>query len=224
MTDTSTRRCQRLHFLHSCHVRYVFDRLSFTNPLLIELGFTESERPRAGQLYWSAFGAKLRSAFGDEDTGAEIVTQALHPERVLAARSGGELVGLCGFYQGGRGAADLTWPPLRSRLGALGALRALLVLRPLARRPRSGVLVMDGICVAQEHRGQGVGSALLTAVLDHARSRGDSAVQLSVIDSNPRAEALYRRTGFEVVSEGSLGPLSRLYGFESYLTMQRPVR
>ncbi|MFV0252170.1 MAG: GNAT family N-acetyltransferase, partial [Beutenbergiaceae bacterium] len=191
--------------------------------LLIEPGFTATERDRAGQLYWTAFGTKLRRAFRDEASGLAAVTAALHPERVLVARNDDEIVGVCGFYQDGRGAVDLTWRQLRAQVGSVGALRALLVLTPLARPLQPGVLIMDGICVAQEHRGRGVGSALLAAVLDIARSRGDHAVQLSVIDSNPRAEALYRRTGFEVASEGSLGPLRTLYGFERYRTMQLRV-
>jgi len=42
----------------------------------------------------------------------------------------------------------------------------------------------------------GVGSALLDAVAREAQARGLKEVRLDVIDSNPRAKALYTRKGF----------------------------
>lgn len=49
--------------------------------------------------------------------------------------------------------------------------------------------------VLPAHRGRGVGTALLTAVLGLARQRSWRAVSLSVEDGN-RARALYERVGF----------------------------
>jgi ribosomal protein S18 acetylase RimI-like enzyme len=77
--------------------------------------------------------------------------------------------------------------------------------------------------VAADRRGAGTGSALLTAALDLAAARGDRAVQLSVVDTNPRAEALYRRRGFTIVSQGEMGPLAGVYGFRRYRTLQRSL-
>ncbi|GAA4609044.1 GNAT superfamily N-acetyltransferase [Actinoplanes octamycinicus] len=189
--------------------------------LAIGQGFTEAERERAGALYWEAFGRKLRPAFGDSAAGAAQVTAALRADRMLVARSGGEVVGVCGYHHDGRGAADLSWSRLRQRLGAPAALRALLVLAPLDRPERPGVLVLDGICVAAAQRGRGVGSALLSAAGGWARRHHDEWVQLSVVDTNPRAEALYRRLGFRTVSEGSLGALGHVYGFQRFTTMRK---
>lgn len=47
--------------------------------------------------------------------------------------------------------------------------------------------------------GQGIGSALLTALLDEARARGCTEVFLEVRADNPRAQQLYRRHGFDPV-------------------------
>ena len=52
------------------------------------------------------------------------------------------------------------------------------------------------LAVAQEHWGEGIGSALLTALLAEARRRGCAEVFLEVRVDNPRAQALYRRYGF----------------------------
>ena len=191
--------------------------------LSIGYGFTEVERAQVGALYWEAFGRKLRAAFGDDATGATQVTAALRADRMLVARIAGEAVGVCGYYHDGRGAAELSWRQLRERLTPSAALRALLVLAPLDHRPSRGVLVLDGICVGVAHRGHGIGSALLATAVEHGQRHNAQWVQLSVVDTNARAEALYRRSGFRVVGEGSLGGLGRLYGFERYKTMRKRV-
>lgn len=189
----------------------------------IERGFDEHERVRVGELYWEAFGDKLSAAFRHAATGRDVVTAALRPDRVMVARDGAGPVGLCGFHEAGRGAAHATWAILRDHVGRLEALWALAALSILGRSEREGVLVLDGICVDRAHRGRGIGSALLDAVVEYARHRGLGAVQLSVIDANPRAAELYRRHGFAVVARGSLGPLRHLFGFDGYATMRRRV-
>lgn len=67
-----------------------------------------------------------------------------------------------------------------------------------------GVHVVD-LALLPEHRGAGVGEALLTRVVGDGRR-----VSLSVVRTNP-AQRLYRRLGFEVVDEDDV-----------YLHMQRP--
>jgi ribosomal protein S18 acetylase RimI-like enzyme len=57
-----------------------------------------------------------------------------------------------------------------------------------------------GMAVAREWRGRGVGSALLAAAIESARSRGLHKLSLSVFAHNARAIALYRKFGF--VEEG----------------------
>jgi ribosomal protein S18 acetylase RimI-like enzyme len=52
--------------------------------------------------------------------------------------------------------------------------------------------------VSEAHRGRGIGSALLDAVIAQARSRGCPALSLSVAAGNP-ASRLYLRAGFTVV-------------------------
>jgi len=56
------------------------------------------------------------------------------------------------------------------------------------------------IGVSREHRGQGIGSALVKALLAHASSTGIHQVSLSVEKDNP-ALRLYEQHGFSSVSE-----------------------
>jgi GNAT superfamily N-acetyltransferase len=56
------------------------------------------------------------------------------------------------------------------------------------------------IGVRPEHRGRGIGGALLTGLLDRARAAGLDALSLSVERTNP-ALALYERHGFRRIGE-----------------------
>jgi len=82
---------------------------------------------------------------------------------------------------------------------------------------------MDGIFVAQEARGKGVGTALLKAVYAEARVRGYQQVRLDVIDTNPRARALYLHEGFEERETRQVGMLRHVFGFNAATTMVRDV-
>jgi ribosomal-protein-alanine N-acetyltransferase len=55
------------------------------------------------------------------------------------------------------------------------------------------------IAVAEASWGNGVGSALLAALVDAARRRGCKQVFLEVRKDNPRARGLYLRRGFEEI-------------------------
>ena len=59
-----------------------------------------------------------------------------------------------------------------------------------------------GMCVAPEHRGRGVGRALVAAAIEAARRLGAHKVTLQVWPHNGPARRLYRRFGF--VDEGRL--------------------
>ncbi|MFC3807094.1 GNAT family N-acetyltransferase [Terrabacter sp. MAHUQ-38] len=62
---------------------------------------------------------------------------------------------------------------------------------------RATTATLFGMYVAPRARGRGVGEALVRAVLDEARRMGKSQVVLEVTSSNPAAEQLYARCGFE---------------------------
>jgi ribosomal-protein-alanine N-acetyltransferase len=55
------------------------------------------------------------------------------------------------------------------------------------------------IAVVPEFEGRGIGSALLTRLIEEARLRGAADVLLEVRADNPRAQQLYVRFGFEQI-------------------------
>ncbi|HUE71800.1 MAG TPA: GNAT family N-acetyltransferase [Pirellulaceae bacterium] len=58
------------------------------------------------------------------------------------------------------------------------------------------VLNIHDLAVAAEHRGKGIGRALLAAVEEEARRRGCAKITLEVRSDNALARDLYRRCGF----------------------------
>jgi len=77
--------------------------------------------------------------------------------------------------------------------------------------------------VRETARSQGVGTALLDAICEEAKSRGFAQVRLDVIDTNARAKALYLRHGFEAGEVQPIGLLKHVFGFETATVMVRQV-
>ena len=190
----------------------------------IERGFHESERALAAHLFWQAFSAKLGKVMGPEARALRFFEAAMDPAFALAARDDdGALLGLAGFKtaQGGLVAGELQ--DLAQVYGWFGALWRGMLLGALERDVKPDVFQMDGIFVDASARGRGVGTALLQAVLQEAAQRGLAEVQLDVIDSNPRARALYERVGFKVVGTETTGPLKWIFCFSSATRMRCTV-
>jgi GNAT superfamily N-acetyltransferase len=56
---------------------------------------------------------------------------------------------------------------------------------------------LEELYVLSEHRSRGVGTALLTAILERAFAIGVVAMDLEIDSSHRRVESLYRRFGFQ---------------------------
>lgn len=67
-----------------------------------------------------------------------------------------------------------------------------------------------GMGLLPEFRGQGLGSKLLSSVLDHAKKFGLEKVELNVYTSNTPTVALYKKFGFE--QEGLIKKYRKLDG------------
>ena len=61
---------------------------------------------------------------------------------------------------------------------------------------------LEELYVSPDHRGAGIGTALLDAVLNQARERGLVAIDLEVDVEHQRAESLYKRFGFHRLPRG----------------------
>jgi ribosomal protein S18 acetylase RimI-like enzyme len=75
-----------------------------------------------------------------------------------------------------------------------------------------------GVGVLQQHRGKGIGTALVRAAIDMAKAAGLTRIELTVREQNARAIALYERLGF--VREGTKRNAVRVDGnYENLICM-----
>ncbi|MFD9047107.1 GNAT family N-acetyltransferase [Streptomyces zaomyceticus] len=190
---------------------------------VVRRGVPEGSEARVAALYWEAFGRKLGAALNPPDKARAFLAAHLHHDRGVTALVDGEVAGVAGYRLGGRGLTGGGASDVLAAYGALRGLHRLTLLALLERRPAARELVMDGIAVAPEHRGTGIGGRLLREIAAVAAEARCRRVRLDVIDVNPRARALYERHGFVAVRTENTPYLRGLMGFGAVTTMHRPV-
>lgn len=96
---------------------------------------------------------------------------------------------------------------LTSRSGALAVLVAedagsvvgFASLSSYRDRPAYRTTVEDSVYVARGHQGRGVGTLLLSGIVDAARSRGFHTVMARIVGGHEASISLHRSVGFELV-------------------------
>ena len=193
--------------------------------IYIEKGWLVENSTLIAELYEEAFGSKFCRAIPDKTNRILMLSKSFQPEYSFVAYRDGSIVGLSGFnvttgsLTGGIGVKGLV-----KSLGFFRGLWACAVFSLFERKPEKGELVMDGIAVISECRGQGIGSLLLDKIIKYAKTSGFESVRLDVIDSNPRAKKLYESKGFVAVKTERFPYLKWLVGFSGSTTMKLDLR
>ncbi len=186
----------------------------------LKVGLPMELRRQAAQLYLDAFDQKLGPVLGRDDRAVGYLAQTLQlPKSIVALGPEGQLLGLAGFHDDRGGFVGGGFGDLKQHYGLIGAVWRGVLLSLFERAPPNDRLLMDGVVVSADSRGGGIGTELLNGIAQVARARELSAIQLDVVDTNPRAQALYERHGFLVVGGQSVWPLHWLFGFRKSTTM-----
>ncbi len=192
------------------------------NDLTIRLGLPEDQRRRAAEIFYAAFAPKFRFLM-DRERGVAILESVFDPGCAIVALIGGQVVGIAGFNQGRRRLTRWAYGPFIRAFGLPRGLIKGTLIRFDHRVQTPGQLLMDGLAVDAAYRGQGIGTALLEAVCAYAREHGYTSVRLDVVDTNPRARALYERFGFAPTRTHNVEVARRFIGFGRYTTMVKGV-
>ncbi len=187
-------------------------------------GFSPGERSCIAALYWGAFGRKLGRVLGPEERAMEFLVAGLDPRHALCARDAeGTLLGVAGFktpsgglVAGGLSAMSLVY-------GNASALWRSALLLALGSDVDNHRFLVDGLFVAPQMRGRGIGTALVEALAAEGARRGYAELRLEVIDENIRARALYERLGFAAIGQHRTGFLRWIFGFRAAIVMVRPL-
>lgn len=187
-------------------------------------GLPEGLRDQAAALYWDVFGGKLGRVMGPRPKALRFLNRSIRADHAIVALSQrGDLLGLVGFKSPKGAFAGGDWADLRAVYGWFGAAWRACLLALLSRDVENERFLLDGICVVPQARGQGVGTLLLGALCEEARSRHYGAVRLDVIDTNTRARALYERLGFVAAKTDHLGLLRHVFGFDAATAMVKTL-
>ena len=118
-------------------------------------------------------------------------------QRILVLEEAGEILGVaCGYLDEDEKIIDL---PVTNLLTQFEIEPTEKMFEDLETFPDEWYL--DSIAVRDDQRGRGIGSQLLAALPEFARSSGAKRIGLNVDQANPQAKKLYLRHGFEVVGE-----------------------
>ena len=192
--------------------------------ITIQPGLPAGAEDTAAALYWEAFGTKLTRVMGPPDKALAFILRVLDPTHAISAvDASGDLLGVVGFKTSKSALVGGTFADMRAIYGLPGAVWRAALISLLERDVENERFLLDGIFVAPKARGRGVGSALLEAVMQEAKRRGYESLRLDVINTNPRARALYERHGFHAKGTHHLTLLRPLFRFDSATTMVRDL-
>ena len=190
------------------------------NEIIYQVGIPHEYINEAIALYEEAFGKKISVVIKEDSERRKVISSCFVLEYAISALASDRLVGIAGIHtKTGSLTGGMGYKELISQLGFIKGSKAALMFSLYERKPKEGELVMDGISVHSEYRGKGIGGMLLTKVKEYALRHGFSSIRLDVIDINPRAKALYERSGFKVVKQEEFYYLKNILGFGSSETM-----
>jgi ribosomal protein S18 acetylase RimI-like enzyme len=184
---------------------------------------------QAVNVYYLAFAQKMHHLEffpRSVEQAQRVLGQVFLPESGFFALYQGEVVGVVGMRRRHHGRfLNFTWPILRAEFGLWGgAWRSAWQSITHFRRPaHDDEIRIEGVAVAERLRGQGVGSLLMNAVCDHARSHGCRTIVLEVVNTNPRAQELYERLGFVITKTEQYGAITARAGFTGATYMRKTL-
>jgi len=190
----------------------------------ISVGIPHQHREEAAALYWEAFGDKLGFVLGPKYRAIRFISAVLRADHgVCAHDDSGRLVGVAGFKTVQGALVGASFHDLRRVYGWTGAAIRVALLAALETDTENERFLMDGLFVAEEARGQGVGTALIDAITAEAKRRGYRQIRLDVVDTNKRAKALYLRRGFYELRTQSIGVMRHVFKFRTATSMVRDI-
>ncbi len=187
------------------------------------MGLPESYLLEMADIFYETFQRKLCPIMGTRERGVSFLKKYLNPEAAMVAMEGNRVVGIAGLQYRG---CHFFSPSLSDLVFEFGLIRGFLKiarLRLFHSPDREGELYLKAFMVSSAVRGKGIGTHLLKAVSDFARSKGFCAVRVDVVDTNPDARRLYERSGFVATRIRRCPFLCRAMGFSSAITMIKEI-
>ncbi len=189
----------------------------------IKLGMPEELRHQAAIVCYDGFRAQMELLIGSQQKAIALLERSLDPELGLIAIQQGRLVGLVGLQYENRPFFQFERSQFIKELGFLRGLFVYLLFNLSATQIQPQEMFVNVIVVDASMRSKGIGTSLMQAVFEIAQQNQFHAIILEVIDTNPDAQRLYARLGFNPVRIRKYGYLRHLIGSSAVTTMRKEV-
>jgi ribosomal protein S18 acetylase RimI-like enzyme len=185
----------------------------------------EKFRATATQLFFNALKEKLEPILSSDGRAQEVIASNLPTDKCLVAFCDDKLVGTMGIQTKN---GEFVNPSLKTMIrifGILGCIFCMIGLVILKHTTTADKLYVDGVTVAHEMKGKGIGSHMFGLLERTASQKGFRTISLEVIETNTRAKALYEHLGFVVMKTRTLWPsnLFLIFPFRSATFMIKMI-
>ncbi|MBC3796078.1 GNAT family N-acetyltransferase [Acetobacterium tundrae] len=193
----------------------------------ITKSINEDQKTEVAKLFYSAFEKKFSTLwlFAKNETQAvAVLRECINYKKGLYALSENSLLGFIGLETGDGLFVNFKFSSLSKVFGLFGATWRFLaygIYRLLHNNRIEHEVHIDPIVVSSNARGMGVGTKLLNATIDFARSINRKCVFLEVVDTNSNAQKLYERVGFAVVDVEDTSLFTSNSGFSKVIHMRK---
>jgi ribosomal protein S18 acetylase RimI-like enzyme len=191
--------------------------------IIVTRELADSQRRKAAEILFDAFEDKFRPLLRNREVGLKLIAEIMDPKGIFVAMRDGEPVGIAGVRYDGLRLLRIKLRTLIRHLGLFRGLLARYIDWLCLHDPEPDYVLLEFAAVSAAARSQGVGSLLISAVCELAKSEGKRGVTLDVVDTNPRAQQLYERSGFAVVSVKEFPRLRGFFGFGAVSSMVKTV-
>ena len=179
----------------------------------------KNQRIRAIEILYYAFEQKIRALIKSKEKALAIYNKSLKNDQVFYALLDGNVVGLIGLQYKNRTFLEFKYRDLRKYFNPLQSYFIYKIYKLTSPKIKDDVLRIDSIAVDKSFRNLGIGTQLINKVFEFAKNKGIKKVILEVINTNPKAKALYERIGFKEKKIVRYYFLTRSAGFSSEYIM-----
>lgn len=193
--------------------------------LAIQKGIPKEFVRSAAELYLSALWEKFEPILGNGERAIAIIESSIEAGNCFSALEDNDLIGVLAMQTAEQHFLNTGFTDFSTQYGFAGAIAKGIALQLLQYKPRHGELYVEGVAVADDARGKGVGTKLFEAMTNYARAQKYKTISLEVIDTNQRALQLYKRLGFAIKKRSSIWPLNKIIGwlFKASILMESSV-
>ncbi len=191
----------------------------------IKQKLTSEHKTAVSALFISALGEKFLPILGQKSKAVALLNASYNRKNCFLALEQNKLLGFLAFQTKRKSFLAISLKNMCKIFGFLPGIAKALALSLLNYRCKSGEFYIDAIAVAEAARGKGAGTKLINASLGYAKTQGFKFASLQVINTNPKAKALYEKLGFRVVKKSTTFPFNAIFkwNFQSAYLMRKEL-